>query len=52
MASGYEIDIESEGPPRVELKFTSPSKTWSFKAKIDDGDLDVQIKEEGSGDDD
>ncbi len=52
VASGYEIDIESEGPPKVELKFKSPSMTWSFKAKIDDGELDVQINEEGGGGDD
>jgi hypothetical protein len=56
---GFTMTIDDAGPPTVKVEFESSSHESTFRAKVDGGELDVDIDEEpkdgdddGGGDDD
>jgi len=45
-AGGFSAEIEETGPNEVKVKFESDAHESSFKAKWEDGELDIDIDEE------
>lgn len=44
--SGFTVDVEHNGPERVEVKFKSESHVSKLHAEVHDGELDIEIDEE------
>jgi cytoskeletal protein RodZ len=52
---GFSVEVEKSGPDKVEVTFESEDHKSSFKASWEDGELNIDIKEEaedGHDDDD
>jgi cytoskeletal protein RodZ len=44
--AGYDMEIEDDGPQQVEVEFTNGVHTSSFRARWNDGTLDIEQHEE------
>jgi hypothetical protein len=44
--AGYDMEIEDDGPQQVEVEFTNGVHTSSFRARWNDGTLDIERHEE------
>lgn len=49
--AGYTMDVDESGPTEVEVEFRSEDHRSRFSAEWEDGELEVEIKEEGDEED-
>lgn len=48
-AVGFHVEVDKAGPPEVEVEFESETLKVKFRAKWNDGQLEVDVSESGSG---
>ncbi len=48
---GFTIDLEHNGPEKVEVEFKSESHDSKLTARFNDGELDIRTEEEPEDDD-
>jgi hypothetical protein len=48
---GFTIDLEHDGPEKVEIEFRSDSHDSKLTARVHDGELDIRTEEESEDDD-
>ncbi len=47
--AGFHVEVDKAGPPEVEVEFESETLKVRFRAKWDDGQLEIDVSESGSG---
>jgi hypothetical protein len=45
----YHVDVEDDGPEKVEVEFDSESTEYQVRAFVDDGELIWEVDQSGEG---
>lgn len=45
-AEGWEVSVDERGDDELEVDFVRDNARWEFEAEIDDGDLEIEIRQD------
>jgi hypothetical protein len=48
----YDVDVEDDGPEKIDVEFESETHDYRVRAEVDGGELIWQVTESSDGDDD